>query len=95
LAVGINPIEWFLLTLVRFGMNEKPIIEWLLEGDVSIQYQVYRDLRKRNKNGTWNMQAAHPGKLHFVLEEAGAASRWNTLRALRVLKHFKLENYSQ
>lgn len=25
-------------------MNEKQIIEWLLKGDVSIQYQVYRDL---------------------------------------------------
>ncbi len=46
-------------------------------------------LRKRNKNGTWNMQAAHPGQVHFVMEKAGSASRWNTLRALRVLKHFK------
>lgn len=25
-------------------MNRQPIISWLLEGDVSIQYQVYRDL---------------------------------------------------
>ena len=25
-------------------MNHKQIIEWLLEGDVSIQYQVHRDL---------------------------------------------------
>ena len=25
-------------------MDEQQIIEWLLEGDVSIQYQVYRDL---------------------------------------------------
>src|SRR5690554_4681088 len=25
-------------------MNEKHIMDWLLEGDVAIQYQVYRDL---------------------------------------------------
>ena len=47
-------------------------------------------LKKRNKQGTWNMQAAHPGKVHLVMEKAGAPSRWNTLRALRVLKHFKV-----
>ncbi|MGB5701029.1 hypothetical protein [Muriicola sp.] len=45
--------------------------------------------KKRNKNGTWNMQAAHPGEVHFVMEKAGQPSRWNTLRAMRVLKHFE------
>ncbi len=49
-------------------------------------------VNKRNKNGTWNMQAAHPGQIHFVMENAGKPSRWNTLRALRVLKHFNKEN---
>ena len=44
---------------------------------------------KRNKYGTWNLQAAHPGKVHFIMEKAGKPSRWNTLRAMRVLKHFK------
>jgi hypothetical protein len=48
-------------------------------------------LSKRNRKGTWNMQAAYPGKVHFVMEEAGAPSRWNTLRVARVLKHFKIE----
>jgi hypothetical protein len=46
-------------------------------------------LKKRNKDGTWNMQAAHPGKVHFVMEKAGKPSRWNTLRTLRILKHFE------
>ena len=45
---------------------------------------------KRNRKGTWNLQAAHPGKVHFTMEKAGQPSRWNTLRALRVLKHFEL-----
>lgn len=51
--------------------------------------------KKRTKNGTWNMQAAHPGQVHFTMEKAGKPSRWNTLRAMRVLKHFKTENYGQ
>jgi len=46
-------------------------------------------LKKQNKDGTWNVQAAHPGEVHFVMEKAGKASRWNTLRAMRVLKHFE------
>ena len=49
-------------------------------------------LKKRNKNGTWNMFAPYPGQAHFVMEKTGAPSRWNTLRALRVLRHFKIEN---
>ena len=45
-------------------------------------------LAKRNSDGSWNMQAAHPGKQHVTMERAGQPGRWNTLRALRVLKHF-------
>lgn len=45
-------------------------------------------LKKRNKDGTWNNLAAHPGAVHFVMEKAGQPGRWNTLRASRVLKHF-------
>lgn len=46
---------------------------------------------KRNKNGSWNLQAKHPGELHFEMEQAGKPSRWNTLRALRVFKRFEAE----
>ena len=48
-------------------------------------------MNKRNKDGTWNVQAKHPGQLHFEMEKAGKPSRWNTLRAIRVLLHFKPE----
>lgn len=41
--------------------------------------------KKKNKNGTWNVQAKHVGQTHFDMEKAGKPSRWNTLRALRVL----------
>lgn len=43
---------------------------------------------KRNKEGVWNLVSAHPGLRHFDMEQAGKASRWNTLRALRVLKYY-------
>jgi hypothetical protein len=48
-------------------------------------------LAKRGKDGRWKINTAYPGQVHFTMEKAGTASRWNTLRALRVLKHFKLE----
>ncbi len=43
---------------------------------------------KRRQDGTWPVQAKHPGQTHFDMEATGGPSRWNTLRALRVLKHF-------
>lgn len=45
-------------------------------------------LKKRKKDLTWNVQASHPGKTHINMEQAGLSSRWNTLRALRVLKYY-------
>ncbi|WP_420644882.1 hypothetical protein [Candidatus Leptofilum sp.] len=44
--------------------------------------------KKRRKDNTWPVQAKHPGQTHFDMEKTGGPSRWNTLRALRVLKHF-------
>jgi hypothetical protein len=40
---------------------------------------------KRRVDGTWNLQNRHPGKTYFEMEQVGQSSRWNTLRALRVL----------
>lgn len=41
---------------------------------------------KRQPDGTWLLENTHPGRIHFALEEGdGRPSRWNTLRALRVL----------
>ncbi|WP_291869698.1 hypothetical protein [Maribacter sp.] len=47
-------------------------------------------LKKQNKDLTWNVQAKHSGQTHFEMEKAGKSSRWNTLRALRVLKYFSI-----
>lgn len=47
--------------------------------------------KKRRKDGTWPLQAKHSGLIHFDMEKPGQASRWNTLRALRVLEHFEID----
>ena len=48
-------------------------------------------LRSRQQaDGTWLLENTHPGKVHFVLEDGdGRPSRWNTLRALRVLSWYE------
>jgi hypothetical protein len=41
---------------------------------------------KQQSDGPWLLENTHPGKVHFPLEDGdGRPSRWNTLRALRVL----------
>lgn len=42
--------------------------------------------RQRKKNGRWPIQKRIPGNVYFDMEKPGRESRWNTLRALRVLK---------
>ena len=43
--------------------------------------------KKRDDQGRWPLENPHPGPAHFEMEGgAGEPSRWNTLRALRVLR---------
>lgn len=42
-------------------------------------------LSKQDGTGRWPLPAPHPGAVWFDLEQPGKPSRWNTLRALRVL----------
>lgn len=42
-------------------------------------------LKKRGGDGRWLLQNRHPGTTFFEIEAAGKPSRWNTLRAMRVL----------
>jgi hypothetical protein len=43
---------------------------------------------RRKQNGRWPSQKRIPGKLFFDMEKPGGDSRWNTLRALRVLRRY-------
>lgn len=49
-------------------------------------------LDKRTEQGQWKLASKHPGQTHFDMEQSGKPSRWNTLRALRVLKHFNRDS---
>jgi hypothetical protein len=45
---------------------------------------------KQQPDGTWLLENTHPGRVHFALEDGdGRPSRWNTLRALRVLRWYE------
>ena len=45
---------------------------------------------KRQSDGAWLLENTHPGKIHFALEDGdGRPSRWNTLRALRILRWYE------
>lgn len=51
---------------------------------------------KQQADGTWLLENTHPGKIHFALEDGdGRPSRWNTLRALRVLNWYERPAYSE
>ncbi len=52
-------------------------------------------LQKRRGNGRWPVQQKYAGKLHFSMEPTGGDRRWNTLRALRVLKMYRSALYNE
>ncbi|NJM25997.1 MAG: hypothetical protein HC859_11430 [Bacteroidia bacterium] len=70
----VRALDYFQYAGIRWDNRMKPAIDVMMA--------------KHNKSGTWNVQAAHPGVVHFTMERAGKPSRWNTLRALRILKRF-------
>jgi hypothetical protein len=41
---------------------------------------------KQQSDGRWLLENSYKGKTYFEMERKGTPSRWNTLRALRVLK---------
>jgi hypothetical protein len=77
------PTRWFydvLRGLERFRAVGSPPDERIAEA-----IEVLRS--KRKPDGTWLLANTHPGRIHFAMEDwDGRPSRWNTLRALRVLK---------
>ncbi|WP_348263539.1 hypothetical protein P8935_03045 [Telmatobacter sp. DSM 110680] len=51
-------------------------------------------IKRRHQNGRWPLNLLHPEQIPIQMETAvGSASRWNTLRALRVLSWFNNSAY--
>jgi hypothetical protein len=60
-----------------------------VRSDKRIDEAVELVVTRRHQNGRWPLASPHEGKVHFKMEGArGTASRWNTLRASRVLKWY-------
>lgn len=51
--------------------------------------------RKRTVEGRWLLENSYPGKTFFTMETRGQPSRWNSLRALRVLRWADLPRHNQ
>jgi hypothetical protein len=51
-----------------------------LQDAIDLLYQ------RQRQDGLWPVQNKHAGKIFFDMEKTGGPSRWNTLRALRVLR---------
>jgi hypothetical protein len=60
-----------------------------MDYDPRMQDAIVVLMKKRRKDKKWPVQAKHPGKTHFDMEKTGGPSRWNTMRALRVIQHFE------
>lgn len=55
------------------------------EANPRVQKSVELVASRRGSDGRWKLGAAHRGRTFFDMERVGRPSRWNTLRALRVL----------
>ncbi len=55
-------------------------------GDDRLEDAIDVVVGKRRKDGRWPVQQRYSGQTWFEMEEVGRPSRWNTLRALRVLR---------
>lgn len=81
------PSRWYYDILRAFDYFQSADVEF----DERMQDALDVLVKKRRKDGTWPVQARHPGQTHFDMEQIGGSSRWNTLRALRVLKKYNPE----
>ncbi len=43
-------------------------------------------INKQTMDGFWKLETKYPAKIFFEMEKVGEESRWNTLRALRIIK---------
>jgi hypothetical protein len=60
-----------------------------IKPDSRIDEAIQVVIKRRHQNGRWPLNLLHPEKIPLEMEtEVGRASRWNTLRALRVLRWY-------
>lgn len=70
----LRVLEYFTSQQIPYDPRIQPALDWLQA--------------KRNKDGLWYLENQHKGNVHFQMEEVGKPSRFVTLKALSILKHF-------
>ncbi len=60
--------------------------------DPRLQTAIDLLLSHRRAGGGWPVQQKYAGRVYFDMEKTGGLSRWNTLRALRVLRWWEAES---
>jgi len=90
----VNP-RWLLMSFPpRWHYDVLRALDYLrdagVERDPRCDEAVDVIVSKRREDGRWPLQNRHAGREHFVMEEGpGKPSRWNTLRASRVLGWYR------
>jgi hypothetical protein len=60
-----------------------------IKPDIRVRDAIETVIERRHQNGRWPLNLLHPEYIPLEMETAvGRASRWNTLRALRVLRWY-------
>lgn len=79
------PPRWHhdILRTLDYFRSARAVYDERLDDPVGVVRQ------RQQANGCWLLQNRHPGATFFELEEVKTPSRWNTLRALRVLKWYE------
>jgi len=70
----LRVLEYFASQHIPYDPRMQPALEWLQA--------------KQKKDGLWYLENQHKGNVHFQMEEVGKPSRFVTLKALSILKHF-------
>jgi hypothetical protein len=80
------PTRWHydVLRALEYFRSAGDVPDWRMDEAIDLLRS------KQQADGAWLLENTHPGKVHFALEEGDSRpSRWNTLRALRVLSWYE------
>jgi hypothetical protein len=62
-----------------------------IKPDRRLREAIHTVMERRHQNGRWPLNRLHPEEIPLQMETlVGGASRWNTLRALRVLRWYNI-----
>lgn len=83
-----NPQRWFYDIMKAMDYFQKAKVKY----DDRMSEAIDIILSKRRKDGRWKAAPKHSGLTHFNMEPPREPSRWNTLRALRVMNFYRIES---